>query len=197
MEHTGTVTEILKRAGGGDRAALDQLFGLLYEELRGIARGRLSRSPPDATLRTTALVNEAWLRMAAREDLDLRDRSHFFAYASRVMRTVLVDHARRLRAEKRGGGGAVRLSLLDGDLGVDQQADLLIALDQALTRLASRAERPCRVVECLYFGGLTEEETAAVLGVSDRTVRRDWRKARAWLYEALSSGADEPGWSAS
>lgn len=196
MERTGTVTQILRRARGGDRAALDRLFGLLYEELRGIARARLSVSSPDATLRTTALVNEAWLRMAAQEDLDLEDRAHFFAYASRVMRTVLVDHARRLGAGKRGGG-ALRVSLLDEDLQVEQQAEFIVALDEALTRLGSLAERARRVVECRYFGGLTEEETARALGVSDRTVRRDWHKAREWLYEALSpeSGA-EPPWSA-
>lgn len=195
MERTGTVTEILKRAQGGDRAALDQLFALLYEELREIARARLSRSPPDQTLRTTALVNEAWLRMAAQESLDLEDRSHFFAYASRVMRTVLVDHARRLGAEKRGGD-VVRVPLLEEHAPVVQQAEFLLALDEALTRLASLAERACRVVECRYFGGLTEEETAEALGVSDRTVRRDWQKARAWLYEALSpEGGADPGWS--
>jgi len=195
LESTGTVTAILKQARNEDRAALDRLFALLREELRGIARGRLAKSPPDATLRTTALVHEAWLRMAGQERLDLEDRAHFFAYASQVMRTVLVDHARRLGTEKRGGG-LVRLALLDQDLAVEQQADFLLALDEALTRLASVAERPCRVVECRYFGGLTEEETAAALGVSDRTVRRDWEKARTWLYEALSpEGAAEPLWS--
>lgn len=185
MRHTGTVTEMLKRAQGGDRAALDQLFALLYDELRGVARGRLRGHPPDATLRTTALINEAWLRMAAQEDLAFEDRSHFFAYASRVMRTVLVDHARRVSREKRGGD-AVRVSLQDQDLPVEQQADFLLGLDAALTRLASRAERACRVVECRYFGGLTEEETAEALGVSNRTVRRDWVKARKWLYRALT-----------
>lgn len=195
MERTGTVTEILKQARDGDRAALDQLYALLYDELRQIASARLAGSPPDATLRTTALVNEAWLRMAGQERLELEDRAHFLAYASRVMRTVLVDRARRLAAEKRGGD-AVHVELLDHDLAVEQQADLLLALDEALTRLASFAERACRVVECRYFGGLTEEETAEALGVSDRTVRRDWKRARAWLYEALSSeGDDDPRWS--
>lgn len=193
MRHTGTVTEILKRAQGGDRAALDQLFALLYDELRGVARGRLRGHSPDATLRTTALINEAWLRMAAQEDLAFEDRSHFFAYASRVMRTVLVDHARRVSREKRGGD-AVRVSLQDQDLPVEQQAEFLLGLDAALTRLASRAERACRVVECRYFGGLTEEETAEALGISDRTVRRDWVKARKWLYRALSpDGGAEAG----
>lgn len=193
MRPTGTVTEILKRAKAGDRAALDHLFALLYDELRGIARGRLQGHSPDATLRTTALINEAWLRMAAQEELAFEDRSHFFAYASRVMRTVLVDHARRLSREKRGGD-AVRVPLHDHDLPVEQQADFLLALDAALVRLATRAERACRVVECRYFGGLTEEETAEALGVSDRTVRRDWVKAREWLYRALSSeGAAEVG----
>lgn len=197
---TGTVTEILRRAQGGDRAALDQLFGLLYEELRGIARGRLRGRPADATLRTTALINEAWLRMAAQEGLGFEDRAHFFAYASRVMRTVLVDHARRRGSEKRGGD-VVRVPLQDHDLPVEQQADFILALDEALTRLATLAERACRVVECRYFGGLTEQETAAALGVTDRTVRRDWTQARDWLHRALGpddpTTATEPGWSAS
>lgn len=183
---TGTVTEFLRRARAGDRDALDDLFGMLYEELRGIARGRLRGRPGDATLQTTALINEAWVRMAGQEGLAFEDRSHFFAYASRVMRTVLVDHARRRGAEKRGGD-AVRVSLQDHDLPVEQQADFILALDEALTRLGESAERAVRVVECRYFGGLTEEETATALGVTDRTVRRDWAMAREWLYEALAS----------
>lgn len=198
MDETGTVTEILRRAQGGDREALDRLFGLLYEELREIARGRLRRRPGHATLRTTALIHEAWVRMAAQEGFDFEDRSHFFAYASRAMRSVLVDHARRRRADKRGGD-MVRVPLMDHDLPVEEQMDFLLALDQALTRLSSVAERACRVVECRYFGGLTEQETAEALGVTGRTVRRDWSKAREWLYRALgpeSATGTEPGWSA-
>lgn len=198
MDETGTVTEILRRAQGGDREALDHLFGLLYEELREIARGRLRRRPSHATLRTTALIHEAWVRMAAQEGFDFEDRSHFFAYASRAMRSVLVDHARRRRADKRGGD-RVRVPLMDHDLPVEQQMDFILALDQALTRLSSVAERACRVVECRYFGGLTEKETAEVLGVTDRTVRRDWTKAREWLYRALSpesATGTEPSWEA-
>lgn len=198
-EPAGTVTEILRQAQGGDRAALDQLFALLYDELRGIARGRLRGRPEDATLRTTALINEAWLRMAGQEGLDFEDRAHFFAYSSRVMRTALVDHARRRSAEKRGGD-AVRVPLRDHEFPVEDQAEFLLALDEALTRLAALAERACRVVECRYFGGLTERETAEALGITDRTVRRDWTKAREWLYQALvpAEGATgtEPGWSA-
>lgn len=184
MDETGTVTEILRRAEGGDREALDRLFALLYEELREIARGRLRGSGGAATLQTTALINEAWVRMAAQEGFDFEDRAHFFAYSSRVMRTVLVDHARRRQADKRGGD-AVRVRLMDHDLPVEQQMDFILALDEALTGLASTAERACRVVECRYFGGLTEKETATALGVTDRTVRRDWTMAREWLYEAL------------
>lgn len=198
MEPTGTVTDILRRAHGGDRDALDRLFALLYQELRGIARGRLRQHPADATLRTTALINEAWLRMAGADGLDFEDRSHFYAYSSRVMRTVLVDHARRRAADKRGGDLA-RVSLRDHDVPVEEQAEFLVALDEALTRLASLAERACRVVECRYFGGLTERETAEALGITDRTVRRDWTKAREWLYQALvpTDGVTgtEPGWS--
>lgn len=190
---------MLKRARGGDCTALDQLFGLLYDELRGIARARLSDRPGNATLPTTALINEAWLRMAAQEELDFENRSHFFACSSRVMRTVLVDHARRMSADKRGGQ-AVRVPLKDHDLPVEHQADFLLSLDEALQRLASGAERACRVVECRYFGGMTEAETARALGVSDRTVRRDWVRAREWLYQALAPDGDSgaaPTWSAS
>ncbi|MFW6088710.1 MAG: ECF-type sigma factor [Gemmatimonadota bacterium] len=199
MNDTGTVTQMLRRARDGDRSALDQLFELLYDELRGIARARLQGRPGDATIRTTALINEAWLRMAAQDELDFEDRSHFFACSSRVMRTVLVDHARRISADKRGGQ-AVRIPLQDHDLPVEQQADFLLSLDEALHRLASRAERACRVVECRYFGGMTEEETANALGISYRTVRREWVRARQWLYQALDPDADSaaaPTWSAS
>lgn len=199
MNDTGTVTQILKRARGGDCTALDQLFGLLSDELRGIARAQLRGRPGDAALSTTALINEAWLRMAAQEELDFENRSHFFAYSSRVMRTVLVDHARRMSADRRGGQ-AVRVPLEDHDLPVEKQADFLLSLDEALHRLASGAERACRVVECRYFGGMTEEETARALGVSDRTVRRDWARAREWLYQALTPDGDSgaaPTWSAS
>lgn len=199
MDETGTVTEILQQAQGGDRAALDRLFSLLYDELREIARGRLRGRQRGVTLQTTALINEAWVRMAAREGFDFEDRGHFFAYSSRVMRTVLVDHARRRRADKRGGD-TVRVALQDHDLPVEQQEDFVLALDEALTRLASLAERACRVVECRYFGGLTESETAEALGVTDRTVRRDWTKAREWLYRALGpedTTGTEPGWSVS
>jgi RNA polymerase sigma factor (TIGR02999 family) len=186
MQPDGTITEMLRRAHAGEGDARDRLFALLYEELRAIARSRLRGSPPDATLRTTALINEAWLRMAGQDDLCFESRGHFLAYASRVMRTTLVDHARRIAAEKRGGDARL-VTLREEDVPVEDQAEFVLALDEALTKLAGRAERACRVVECRYFGGLTEQETAAALGVSDRTVRRDWIEARAWLYEALTS----------
>lgn len=185
MESTDTVTAILKQARSGSREALDRLFPLLYTELRAIASRQLRSAPPDGTLRTTALINEAYLRMVDQDQVDLVDRSHFFAYASRVMRSALVDHARRMGAKKRGGD-AVRLSLEDRDMPVEAQAEFVLALDEALTRLAEVADRACRVVECRYFGGLTESETADALGVTDRTVRRDWLKAKAYLYEALA-----------
>lgn len=185
MEPTDTVTAILKQARSGSREALDRLFPLLYTELRAIASRQLRGSPADGTLRTTALINEAYLRMVDQKEVDLVDRSHFFAYASRVMRSALVDHARRVGTMKRGGD-LVRLSLEDRDLPVEAQAEFVLALDEALTRLAEVADRACRVVECRYFGGLTEQETADALGVTDRTVRRDWLKAKAYLYEALA-----------
>lgn len=199
MDETGTVTEILRRAQGGDREALDRLFAILYDELREIARRRLRARPGDGTLRTTALIHEAWVRMAAQEGFDFEDRSHFFAYASSAMRSVLVDHARRRQTQKRGGD-AVRVPLMDHDVPVEQQMDFILALDQAMTRLSSLAERAVRVVECRYFGGLTEKETAEALGITDRTVRRDWTKAREWLYRALGpedGTGTEPSWDAS
>jgi RNA polymerase sigma factor (TIGR02999 family) len=181
----GTITSILQQARGGSREAVDQVFPVLYEELRRLAHLQLRGQPPDSTLNTTALIHEAYLRLVDQTSADWSDRAHFFAYSARAMRSVLVDYARQRSTGKRGGN-AVHLSLDDNDLPIEQQADLLIGLDEALTRLGALSERLCQTVECRFFGGMTEEETAAVLGVSDRTVRRDWLKAKAWLYADLS-----------
>jgi len=180
-----TITRILHEARGGSRDAVDRVVPLLYDELQRMARQQLRRQSHMHTLDTNALIHEAYLRLIDQAGADWQDRSHFFAYSARAMRSVLVDYARRRSTAKRGGD-AIHLSLDDRDIPIENQADLLIALDEALTRLAAMSERLCRTVECRFFGGMTEEETASVLGVSDRTVRRDWLKAKAWLYADLS-----------
>lgn len=185
MKNPGTITALLREAGSDSRAALDQVFPLLMSELRGLARRQLRGSPAGTTLDTAALINEAWLRMAHQDGAEWTDRAHFLAYGARAMRAVLVDHARRHMAQKRGGGAPV-LPLHESDARIEQQADEIVLLDDALARLEALNERQSRVVECLFFGGMTEEQTATALGVSDRTVRRDWVKARAWLLVELA-----------
>jgi RNA polymerase sigma factor (TIGR02999 family) len=181
----GTITALLREARGGQTGAVDRLFPVLYEELRRMARHQLRGQPADRTLNATALINEAYLRMVDQTGAEWADRAHFFAYASRAMRAVLVDYARRRGARKRGGG-IVHVSLEAGDIPVQEQADLLVALDDALTRLGAVSERLSRTVECRFFGGMTEPETADAMGVSERTVRRDWLKAKAWLHAELT-----------
>ena len=175
---------------GDDPTAWDGLVPLVYAELRSIAHRQLRREAAGHTLTTTALVHEAYLRLVDCEDAPGLDRAHFFALAARVMRRVLIDHARQHNAAKRDGAHerVPLLSLLDADdasLATDERADTLIALDDALTRLAALEERLARVVEYRFFGALTEEETAAALGVTARTIRRDWVKAKGWLLRAL------------
>src|SRR5262245_9112584 len=182
------VTDLLKGSRSGDPEALDRLMPLIYDELRAIAHRQLRAERPDHTLRTTALVNEAYLRLVDQTRVEWQDRSHFFAVAARLMRRVLVDYARRRGARKRGGGQE-RISFDDAVLTVDRQADLVVALDEALARLARLDERQCRVVEYRFFAGLTEQEIAALLGVTERTVRNDWVKARGWLYRQLEQEA--------
>lgn len=178
------ITELLLAWRGGDRGAFDRLFPLVYDELRRIAHRQLGRERSDHTLDTTALVHEAYLKLVDQTRAKFEDRAHFFAVAARAMRRILVDYARRHRALKRGGTQA-RVSLDDAMLIADERADTLLALDEALTRLAELDERMTRVVECRFFGGLTEEETAAALAITARTVRRDWLKAKGWLAQAL------------
>lgn len=178
------VTGILRDARSGDRSAVDRLLPLVYDELKGVARNRRRAESPDHTLDTTALVHEAYLKLVDQRRVEWQDRAHFFAVAARAMRRILVDHARRKGAEKRGGGrGPIPLDRTQ--IGVDEDTSRLVELDEALSELESLNERLCRVVECRYFSGLTQEETAAALGVSVRTVRRDWVKARGFLYTRL------------
>lgn len=189
MASEGEITRLLAELRGGDRAALNRLFPLVYEELRGRARRELRRRSPGETLNTTALVHEVYLKLADASPLALEDRRHFFALAARAMRQIVVDHARRALAQKRGGGA--RAVTLDApELGVQpvQPAELL-ALDRALSELGELDERLARTVELRFFAGLSVEETAEAMDVSPRTVKRDWRKARAFLHHAIAGGA--------
>jgi RNA polymerase sigma factor (TIGR02999 family) len=182
------VTRLLDSLRGGDRNALDVLFPLVYGELRALARRHLSRERPGHTLDSVALVNEAYLKLADQDGVRLENRAHFFAVSARAMRAILVDHARMRNAAKRGGGGPA-VSLDDvAELLSDEQAEHLEALDDALGELAGKNEEASRVVECLYFGGLTLDETAVALGLSVATVRRRWSFAKAWLGRALQPG---------
>jgi RNA polymerase sigma factor (TIGR02999 family) len=193
MQTRESVTDLLALASAGDRAALDRAFPLVYEELRRLARRQLRGQDAGQTLSTTALVHEAYLRLIGavehpRADAAARwqDRRHFFAIAATAMRRILVDHARRFRAGKRGAAPTrVPIESVDG-LANDDRADFVLALDDALERLAAIDDRQARVVECRFFGGYSEEETATTLGIGLRTAKRDWAKARAWLYAALN-----------
>jgi RNA polymerase sigma factor (TIGR02999 family) len=174
------------RAGNGD--AFDRLFSHLYRELRSLAQHRLRRLNAGETLSTTALVHEAYLRLMDQSRCDWQDRAHFFALAARAMRFVLIDYARARGAQKRGGGE--RPIPLDAiQLAADARATELVSLHEALEELALRDARLSRVVEYKFFGGLTFDEIAAVLGLSVPTVKRDWTRARAWLHRSLQSAA--------
>jgi len=177
----GDVTRLLRGIREGDAEALDRLLPLVYEELRHLARRQVARDRGDRTLDATALVHEAYLKLKAGKGVRASDRSHFLAVAARAMRQVLVDHARRRQAERRGGGWA-RTTLTDGMGSVEVDLEEIVALDDALAELEPRQRR---VVECRFFGGMTEAEVAEALGVSARTVGREWVKARAWLYDSL------------
>lgn len=183
------VTRALVSAANGDEAAAADLWELTYQELRRIAQRYLHRERNDHTLSATALVHEAYVRLVDQTRIEYRDRAHFFAVASKVCRRILVDYARRRTAEKRGGS-RVKVTLDDKAAVVDAQSDELVALNEALERLMTLNERLGKVVEMRYFGGLSEEETAEILGVTPRTVRRDWAKAKGFLYDALYG---EPG----
>jgi RNA polymerase sigma factor (TIGR02999 family) len=169
----------------GTSASGDELFLRLYGELREIADRLLKREAVGHTLQPTALLHEAWLKLAGDRQPKAVDRSHYLALAARAMRQVLVDHARKRGAAKRGGD-QVEVTLSDDQLGISRPLDEIIALDDALKRLAARDERLAKVVELRFFAGLGEDEAAAALGVTTRTVQRDWAKARAWLHAELA-----------
>lgn len=175
------ITRLLAAVRDGERQALDRLLPLVYEELRSLARRQMGRERPDHTLHSTALVHEAYLKLAGGGGVEAADRNHFLAIAARAMRQVLVDHARRRLAAKRGGDWQLT-TLADGHQAVEFRPEEMLALDRALERLEPRQRQ---VVEYRFFAGMEEAEIAAVLGMSERTVRRDWVKARAWLYREL------------
>jgi RNA polymerase sigma-70 factor, ECF subfamily len=177
-------TDLLLRAADGEHAALDAVFPLVYDELRRLAHRQLQREATGHTLSTTALVHEAYVRLIDQTRVEWRNRAHFLAIAAMAMRRILVDHARRQRREKRGGA-LRRVPLEHADVPVEERAAVLVALDDALERLASLDRRQARVVECRFFGGMTEEETATALGIGLRTAKRDWAKARSWLYQEI------------
>ena len=180
-----TVARLLHELEGGDRAAADRLFALVYDELRLLARRQRRRWHGDYTLDTTALVHEAYLKLVDQSRAQWRDRNHFFAVAATAMRQIVVDHARRRSSGKRGGG-AMLAALDEMHPRVETRLDQILALDQALTRLGEMDDRLARMVELRFFAGLSIEETAGVLRIDPRTVNRDWRTARALLYQALS-----------
>lgn len=184
------VTQLLVAWRGGNKEALNSLFPLVYDELRRLAKHYMSRERANHTLQTTALVNEAYLRLANQSDVEWQNRAHFFGIAAQVMRHLLVDHARAQQYAKRGGG-AQRVTLDETAAINSEDQTTLLALDEALSRLGALDERKMRIVELRYFGGLSVEETAEVLGVSEITIKREWLKAKAWLYRELSQGTEE------
>ena len=181
------ITRLLADWGRGDRAALDELLPLVQAELRRIASRQMSRERQGHTLQPTALVNEAYLKLAGREGFEWRDRAHFFAVCAQVMRHILIDYARTHARDKRGGG-AVHVPVDEAAVSAAGQAAELVALDEALRALEEVDPQKGRIIELRYFGGLSVEEVAEILKISPATVGREWRRAKAWLYRELRKG---------
>lgn len=184
-----SITGLLQAVARGDRAALDTLFPLVYNELTILAHRQRNAWHGDLTLNTTALVHEAYLKLSAQKSLPAETRAHFFGVAAKAMRHILCNHARDRSRQKRGGG-AVHVQLDSIDIAShlrlsDDQTDALASLDESLDELERIAERQARVVECRFFGGMSVEDTAAALGLSESTVKRDWTFARAWLQRSM------------
>lgn len=193
VDHTeATVAQRLEQLRAGDRSALADLFPILYEELRLLAHRQRGRWWGNETLNTTALLHEAYLKLVDQDRVGVEGRAHFFALAAQAMRHILSNYAKERRAKKRGGGwqpiplGRIQLRAAQEGALTDASSDVLVALDGALQRLERIHARQCRVVECRFYGGLTVEETAVALGVSPRTVKRDWAFAQAWLHRELT-----------
>ena len=183
-QNPADVTQLLLDAQRGDTSAFDRLWSLVYDELQRIAHAQLRRERDDHTLHTTGLVHEAYLKLADQTQVEWRSRAQFFAICARAMRQILIDYARKRTAEKRGGD-QTPTTLSGKPLGFEVRMHEFVALDEALNRLDAVDERLRQVVEYKFFGGMTEKEVAEVLGISARTVQRDWVKARAWLYKEL------------
>jgi RNA polymerase sigma factor (TIGR02999 family) len=179
----GEITELLAAVRNGERDAESRLIAMIYPQLRRIAHKHMRAERPDHTLQATALVNEAYLRLAGQQN-EFNDRNHFYAAAAQAMRQILVDYARQHRAAKRGGSYQ-RIDLENVAVSTDAYSTKLLALDEALSRLEEWDPRQSRIVELRFFGGLCEEEIAEILGVSVRTVKRDWRLAKVWLYAEI------------
>jgi RNA polymerase sigma factor (TIGR02999 family) len=184
-QNSHEVTQLLIQWSNGDKTALNKLMPLIYNELRQLARHYMSRERPGHTLQTTALVNEAYVRLVNRKHVQWQNRAHFFAIAAQLMRSILVDHARSHAYAKRGGG-APKIALDQVIVVSQQRAGEVVALDDALKQLAEIDAQQSRIVELRFFGGLTIEETAEVLGLSPATIKREWSTAKAWLYHELN-----------
>ena len=178
------ITELLIQWSGGNQSALDQLYPLVYHELKRLARSYMRHERQGHTLQTTALINEAYVRMVEQKNVHWQNRSHFFAISAQIMRRILVDHARRLKYAKRGGAGR-KVCLNEAMTVAKERSEEVLMLDEALQLLAQIDPRRCQVVELRYFAGLENKEIAAVLKISENTVTRDWNLARAWLYQQL------------
>ena len=180
------VTQLLIDWSSGNKAALDELMPLVHDELRRLARRHMARERRDHTLQTSALINEAYLRLVDQKDLQWQNRAHFFAVAAQVMRHILIDHARRYHYTKRGAG-AQKIALDEAAIFTEPRAAEFVALDDALAALATLDPRRSEIVELRFFGGLSIEETAEVLKISSPTVQREWRAAKAWLSRFISN----------
>jgi RNA polymerase sigma factor (TIGR02999 family) len=185
----GEITRLVEQWSSGDEEALRRLIDLVYDDLRRIAHRHIRADRSDHTIQTTALVHEAYVKLVEQQDGVWPSRGHFFAFASRAMRHILIDYARRRQALKRGGA-RIRVPLTEGVDVADAEIAELLTLDAALERLAQHSERMARIVECRFFGGLSVAETAETLGLSIRTVERDWTRARVYLREAMDPALD-------
>jgi len=183
-EQQHEITELLVAWSDGNQAALDSLYPLVYQELRRLARSYMRRENKGHTLQTTALINEAYVRMVDQRNVHWQNRSHFFAISAQIMRRILVDHARRYGYAKRGGG-AQKVSLDEGMIVAKERSEEVVLLDEALEQLARIDPRRSQVVELRYFAGLNNQEISEILKISENTVMRDWNLARAWLHERL------------
>jgi RNA polymerase sigma factor (TIGR02999 family) len=183
MNQSDRITDLLLQLREGDPEAADRLYAAVYPQLRRIAHRQLQGERPSHTLGTTGLVHETYVKLVDLDRVDWKDRGHFFRIASGAMRRILVDYARKHRAARRRSD--LKAGLLEDQVPATERGDMLIALDEALERMSALSQRMSQVVECRFFGGLTEAETAEALGVTARTVQRDWAKARAWLYVQL------------